>query len=217
MMPAVEEFQKLLEVMEKLMGPDGCPWDREQTLSSIRHSILEEACEAIEAIHENDPQNLLEELGDLLYNVLFFCRLAEKENFFVLQQVIFLIREKLISRHPHVFGAVVLSDADAVITQWEQIKSTEQGKLSRKSVLDGIPHSLPGLSRAYKMIGKMQKKHYEMNSSHPVHFETEEELGAVLWELILDAKQKGLHPELALRKIMTQKEKEFRSWETSST
>ena len=138
---AVEAFERLLEISDTLLGPKGCPWDREQTLVSMRESILEEACEVIEAIDEGSDVDLIEELGDLLYNVLFFCQLAQKENRFSTDAPISRLNEKLLARHPHVFGDRKLDDVEGVISQYEKIKKEE--KSHRESVMDGIPKGLP--------------------------------------------------------------------------
>lgn len=207
-----EQFKSLISISERLMGPGGCPWDREQTLVSMRSSILEEACEVIEAIDEGDDKNLVEELGDLLYNVVFFCKLGEKENRFSTEDVIRTICEKLIMRHPHVFGEKVCADMQAVLDQWEQLKKEE--KKHRESLLDGIPKGLPALARAFKMAKKMEKANWETPSTYVIpSFETEEELGKLLWEIVSKAKKKGLQPEQALRKELVEKEKQFRTHE----
>ncbi len=207
----IDEFRKLLLVAEQLMGPEGCPWDREQTLVSMRSSVLEEACEVIEAIDEDDNKNLIEELGDLLYNVIFFCKLGEKEKRFSMQQVIASIREKLIARHPHVFGEKTLSGSAEVLEQWERLKKEE--KKHRESLLDGIPKGLPALARAYKMVKKMAKMSVPIEEESLPAFETEEELGQLLWAIVRKAKKRELQPEHALRKELVHQEQLFRKWE----
>lgn len=204
------EFKKLLDVSRRLMGPGGCPWDREQTLVSMRSSVLEEACEVIEAIDEGDKNNLKEELGDLLFNVLFFCQLGEKEGLFTTEEVIREIKEKLIKRHPHVFGEAKIEGMEAVLNQWEQLKKEE--KNHRESLLDGIPKGLPALARAYKMAKKMKADVDET----ALEFNSEEELGALLWQLVLEAKKKGIQPEHALRKELLTQESFFREKEKSA-
>lgn len=208
------EFQRLVEVLEKLMGPQGCPWDRNQTLVSMRESILEEACEVIEAIDEGSDEDLIEELGDLLYNVLFFSKLAEKEERFSIEKPIRRIREKLIHRHPHVFGGKELSTEEEIINQWEEIKKKE--KSHRESLLDGIPKGLPALGRAYKIAGKMEKSGVLAQEGEEI-FENEELLGIFLWKIVRQARRQGLNPESALRKKMVDVEREFRIWEKSSS
>lgn len=208
---AAVEFEKLLETSDRLLAPDGCPWDREQTLVSMRDSVLEEACEVIEAIDEGSDVDLMEELGDLLYNMVFFCKLAEKENRFKIVDPIKMIREKLISRHPHVFGEVKLENSDAVIQQWEAIKKKE--KSHRESLMDGIPKGLPALARGYKVAGKIEKVQPRKPHEDPLVFESEEELGELLWEIVLQSRHKKLNPEMALRKHILQEEMAFRKKE----
>lgn len=200
---AIDEFEELLKVADILLGPEGCPWDREQTVVSIREAVLEEACEVIEAIDEGSNEDLIEELGDLLYIVLFFCKLAQQEKRFELDAPIRSIREKLINRHPHVFGDVKGLDTEGVVQQWEEIKKVE--KSHRESVLDGIPVGLPALARAYKVAGKMK-----CTEEHDL-FETEEELGALLWKIVCQARARKLNPEMALRKEMVNQERDFRA------
>lgn len=210
---AVEEFEKLLSVTDELLGPEGCLWDREQTVVSMRESVLEEACEVIEAIDEGSNTDLIEELGDLLYNVVFFCKLAEKEARFKTVNPIRMIREKLIARHPHVFGDKKLKDMDAIIEQWEQIKKEE--KNHRESLMDGIPKGLPALARAYKIAGKMERADYDFYAEEEL-FESEEELGKLLWLVVRRARQQEINPETALRKEMLNQEKKFREWERTT-
>jgi tetrapyrrole methylase family protein/MazG family protein len=210
---AEEEFKKLLSVTDELLGPEGCPWDREQTVVSMRESVLEEACEVIEAIDEGDNALLVEELGDLLYNVLFFCKLAEKEGRFLTVDAIRSIREKLIARHPHVFGGKKLENMDAIIEQWERIKKEE--KSERESLMDGIPKGLPALARAYKIAKKMEKADYDFQTEEEL-FESEEELGKLLWIVVRQARQQEINPEMALRKEMLNQEKAFREWERTT-
>ncbi len=210
---AAEVFEQLLQTSDILLGPEGCPWDREQTLVSMRESILEEACEVIEAIDEGSDADLIEELGDLLYNVIFFSKLGEKEERFTTEEVVSNIEKKLIARHPHVFGEKKLADTESVISQWETIKKNE--KSHRESLLDGIPKGLPALARAYKMAGKMDKAHFDATEDQKL-FDCEEDLGELLWELVRQARHRKMNPEMALRKITLDKEKAFRQWERES-
>lgn len=207
MLKVLEEFKKLLEVNEKLMGPGGCPWDREQTLVSMRGSIVEEVYEVIDAIDENDIAHLVEELGDLFYNVLFFCTLGEKEKKFATDEVLQVIRLKLIERHPHVFGDKKVENSEAVLEQWEKIKHEK-----RESLMDGIPKALPALARGYKMAGKMKRNGY-LKVKESASFNNEEELGQLLWQIVIEAKEKGLNPEQALRDLLFREEKRFRQHE----
>lgn len=208
---AVDEYKKLLEICDQLLGPEGCAWDREQTVVSMRESVLEEACEVIEAIDIGSDQDLIEELGDLLYNVIFFCKLAEKEKRFVTKEPIERIREKLIFRHPHVFGEKKLKTAESIIEQWEEIKKKE--KPHRESLLDGIPIGLPALARAYKICDKMKKMNVVETGLNDL-FESEEELGDLIWRITIAAREKKINPETALRKTLAHKESFLRSKES---
>jgi len=210
----MKEFDDLLNITDTLLGPGGCPWDRQQTLNSLRSSVLEEACELIEAIDLEDNAHIKEELGDLFFNVVIFCRLAEKENRCTIQEVLNEIRDKLIRRHPHVFGEAQVKDSEAVIKQWEQIKSTE--KAHRQSALDSIPKDLPALSRAHKAIKKMAKSHFsELPGHSTIPFEDENSLGKILLSLVAQAQEKGLDAEHALRKTLAELEKKFRAFESN--
>jgi tetrapyrrole methylase family protein/MazG family protein len=213
----MEEINKLLEVTDRLLGPEGCPWDREQTMKSIRPYVLEEVCELIEAIDLEDNSHIKEELGDLFFNVIFLIRLAEKENRFDLKEVIKSITEKLIHRHPHVFGEKKIQTAKDVIKQWDHLKSQEKDKSIRKSIFDGIPKSLPALTRAKKIIKKMKKSPYSQISTeiHSLSFANEDELGKLLFSLVAEAEKQGLDSENALRKVLATEERSFRNLKQS--
>jgi len=210
---ASEEFMKLLALVDHLLGPGGCAWDREQTLVSMRAALLEEACEVIEAIDEEDTSNLIEELGDIFCIAVFLCKLAEKERLFYVEQPLRAIQNKLISRHPHVFGEKKISDPQAILAQWEEIKKVE--KSDRESLMDGIPKGLPSLARAYKIAGKMENSHYSASCEGRHLFHNEEELGVLLWTIVREARLRDLHPENALRKETLKQENAFRQWEKS--
>lgn len=209
----LSQIGKLIEIIDTLLGPNGCPWDQEQTLAKLRPDLIEEACEVIEAIDLNDSHGIEEELGDLLFVVLFFCRVAEKEKHTQISRVAKGISDKLIRRHPHVFGEVKIDNSDAVLKQWDQIKQKE--KAHRKSALDGIPMQLPALARAQKVLKKMKKAHYP----HPKRvvaesaFQDEDSLGTLLLDVVSQASVKGIDAEHALRKALMHTEKEFRSFE----
>ncbi len=198
---AAQAFNQLLSIADQLMGPGGCPWDLVQTNFTLRESILEEVYEIIEAIDLEDDSNLIEELGDLLYNIVFLAKLAEKDGRFAMVDPIKVIHDKLISRHPHVFGGAKIDDAEGVKMRWEEIKKQE--KKERTSALDGIPPHLPALARAYKVAGRMK----EVGGGG---FEDEQDLADALWELVLKARAAKINPEIALRKLLMHKEAEFR-------
>lgn len=149
----------LLEVMAKLRSPQGCPWDREQTHKSIRFYLIEEAYELLDSIEAEDDHEMVEELGDLLLHVVFHCQLAKERGAFNFEKVARNVTEKLIRRHPHVFGETKVKDVAEVWANWEQIKKAEKHgtKHARPSALDGIPKHLPALLRAEKLTKKARR------------------------------------------------------------
>lgn len=207
----MKEFDTLLEIIERLLGPGGCPWDREQTLSSLRSLLMEEACEVIDAIDLNENSHIQEELGDLLFNAVFLCRIAQKEDRFSISDVIEEINEKLIRRHPHVFGDVKnIHTTEDLYIQWDKIKKTEKGKENRESALDGISKHLPSLARAQKAVKRMRKAGFDPQiPSELIYIHSEKELGQHLLSLVELAEQKGLEAESALRKALTHLKQEF--------
>lgn len=206
----MEEIKELIDVINRLLAPDGCPWDREQTLLSMRNSLLEETCEVIEAIDLNDPNLIEEELGDLFFNVYFLCCLAQKEEKTTISNILKGITTKLIRRHPHIFGSAKIENSDEVLEQWEKIKKTEQ---SRSSLLDGIPKNLPALSRAQKILKKIKKTSFKPASEEMDTNQNEEALGAHLFDLVSKSVEKGLDPEHALKRYLANLESQFKEWE----
>lgn len=201
----MREFQDLLTIADQLLGPDGCSWDREQTLFSLQPYLLEEMHELIEAIDSLDGAKMAEELGDVLYALVFVAKLGEMEQKFQLGDAVEGVCRKLIRRHPHVFGNVKAESSEEIIRNWEEIKKLEFKE--RKNILDGIPISLPSLARAQKIIQKIrrvEKKKIECT------VETEEELGEKLWELLEAAEWKGWNAEDALRRLTANREQAFR-------
>lgn len=171
-------IEELVAIMEKLRSPEGCPWDREQTHASVRRCIIEEVYEFTEAIDQEDPGKMKEELGDVLFQIIFHCQLAKEKGLFDLNDVIEMVSEKMIRRHPHVFGEVdrKLDTAEEVLTQWDEIKKTEEQHKHRKSILDGIPKHLPSLMRAYKAQKKVAKVGFDWERAEHVVEKIEEEL-----------------------------------------
>lgn len=216
----MREFDKLTEVVEKLLSPEGCQWDREQTLQSLRPYLIEEIYEIIEAIDLDDNAKIFEEVGDVFFHLVFICKLAQRDNRFELKDALEEITEKLIRRHPHVFGSMKLESVDEVIEQWEAIKRLEKGKSCRKSVLDDIPKGLPVLAKAQKMIAKLNKTDFaDSNASVQtplLDFEDEDQLGILLYDIAKQAEVKGLNAKHALLKKITHVEKQFREWEEAS-
>jgi MazG family protein len=149
----------LLKVMAKLRSPKGCPWDREQDHMTLRRHAIEEVYELIDAIEAGDDHEMAEELGDLLLQVVFHCQMARERGAFDFERVCRLLVEKLVRRHPHVFGKTKVKDVDEVWANWEKIKHAEKKgtRHERPSALDGIPKHLPGLLRAEKLVKKARK------------------------------------------------------------
>jgi len=165
----------IAEIMAKLRSPEGCVWDLEQTHSSLRRYLVEEVYEVLEAIDLQQGDKLCEELGDLLLQIIFHARIAEESNLFTMQQVVDVITEKMVRRHPHVFGDITVRDAAEVVLNWDAIKRREYGS-ERPSVLDGIPKGLPSLMRSYKLQAKAAKVGFDWNSIQPVWDKIQEEL-----------------------------------------
>ncbi|MGV3771918.1 MAG: nucleoside triphosphate pyrophosphohydrolase [Verrucomicrobiales bacterium] len=208
--PAIDD---LLSVMARLRSDTGCPWDREQDHMTLRFHAVEEVYELMDAIESGDDHEMLEELGDLLLQVVFHCQMATERGAFTFEQVARQISDKLIRRHPHVFGNADAKTVDAVWAQWEQIKKAEKKgtKHERPSVLDGIPKHLPALLRAEKFVKKAKKGALlEEKAKGPSR---KEELGAELFQLAAYAQSKGWSAEELLRKEIQKREKTWRKKE----
>lgn len=169
-----EPVARLREIVARLRAPDGCPWDREQTHESLRSALLEETYELIEAIDHADDGNLREELGDLLLHVVMHAQMASERGAFQFDEVATEICEKLIRRHPHVFGDVSAENSTEVLRQWEQIKRAE--KSDRKSLLDGMPRALPALMRAQTAQKKAARVGFDWSNVGGVVAKLEEEI-----------------------------------------
>lgn len=218
------DFDALAAVMARLRDPlSGCPWDREQTPQTLRKYVIEEAYEVVEAIDGGDPRKLTEELGDLLLQVVFHAQLASEAGQFTLSDVTRSIVEKLIRRHPHIFGDVAVSGSEQVLVNWEKIKRGEPGYEDRTSILDGIPPALPALMRALEVSKRVVKVGFEWPTVSEVLDKVEEEirelrveiaagetaragdeLGDLLFTLVNVARHLQIDPEDALRR-MTQR------------
>ena len=195
--PAINQ---LLAVMARLRSPKGCPWDREQDHMSLRWHAVEEVYELIDAIEARDDHELEEELGDLLLQVVFHCQLARERGAFDFERVARHITDKLIRRHPHVFGNLKVKDVDQVWANWEKIKRAEKhGTIrARPSVLDGIPKHLPALLRAEKLIKKARRAKLAP-AGPPQRKLTRTALRKTLFELAQYAQTKGWSAEELLR------------------
>lgn len=150
-------FEDFIGIMEKLIAPDGCPWDRVQTHESLKRYMIEECYEAVEAINNRDSENLCEELGDVLLQVVFHALLAEKEGLFDINDVIDGVSKKMINRHRHIFGDVSANTPEEVLKSWDEIKKEEKGYTTAAQQLKSIPKSLPALIRAEKILSKAEK------------------------------------------------------------
>ena len=213
--PAIND---LIEVMERLRAPDVCPWDREQDHKSIRFHAVDEVYELIDAIEMDDDDEMLEECGDLLLQVVFHCQLAKERNAFDFEKAARSITDKLIRRHPHVFGDSDADNVDAVWAQWEKIKREEKKgtQHERPSVLDGIPRHLPALQRAEKLVKKARKNGLtKIPLAKPIKQRyTKASLSKELFALAEYAQNKGWQPEALLRAETKKQEKALRKKES---
>ncbi|MDB6129672.1 MAG: nucleoside triphosphate pyrophosphohydrolase [Verrucomicrobiales bacterium] len=205
-------IQQLLGVMAKLRSPEGCPWDREQDHMSLRFHAVEEVYELIDAIESGDEAEMVEELGDLLLQVVFHCQLAVERSAFDFEKVARVITEKLVRRHPHVFGDAKVKNVDEVWANWEKIKKAEKHGTAqqRSSALDGIPRHLPSLLRAEKLVKKARKaKLLEVKGAKT----TKAVIAKKLFALVTEAHAQGWSAEELLRTETNKIEKEFRKQE----
>jgi tetrapyrrole methylase family protein/MazG family protein len=221
------DLQELLKIMEALRGEKGCPWDKEQTRESLKPFIVEEAYELIEAIEENDPDKIKEELGDLLFQIVFQCQIAKENKEFKISDVIEKIGKKMTARHPHVFGKADYKTINEIHTHWEEQKKRE-GKL-RESILEGVPKTLPSLLRAHRLqdraarvgfdwekVGDVLKKLDEELKEFKEALKTkrqdeiEDELGDIFFMLVNISRFIGINPEDALRKTISKFISRFR-------
>ena len=195
------ELVRLREVMNKLRSPGGCPWDAEQDHASLLKYLLEESYEFIESVENNDRQSMQEELGDLLLQVYFHSRMAEEDakQPFDIEDVAKSVTDKLIRRHPHVFGGQPVGTSEDVLENWEKQKAAEKG---RTSAIDCVPLAQPALSLATKVIYRLNKLNYDLPISKPISLASEidqDQFGQILLGLITQAVESGLDPEAALR------------------
>ena len=194
------ELDALIAVMAKLRGEDGCAWDREQTHESLLKYLIEESHEFIDAVESGDRDHMVEELGDVLYQVLFHADLgaADPDHPFTIEDVARVTRTKMVGRHPHVFGDVTADTSAEVVANWEKWKATE--KPERESKFDGLPKGLPALALADKVIGKLDQS--PTRSDHVTESTTEDDLGDLLVAIVAAARANGLDAEGSLRKAV---------------
>ena len=195
--PTHPELDALIAVMARLRGEDGCAWDREQTHESLLKYLIEESHEFIDAVESGDRTHMVEELGDVLYQVLFHADLAaaDPDSPFTIEDVARVAREKMVGRHPHVFGDVTADTADEVVANWEKWKAAE--KPERTSAFDGLPKGLPALALADKVIGKLDES--PTPSELVTEKTTEDDLGDLLVAIVAAARANGLDAEGAVR------------------
>lgn len=229
-----KNLEELIDVVAKLRAPDGCPWDREQTHTSLRPNMLEEAYEAVDAIDENDMTHLREELGDVLLQVLLHSQIASESNEFTLDDVAKELKEKLIHRHPHVFGTAKINNADDVLKTWDKLKSEE--KTERKSAMDGLSRSQAALISAQKISKRAVKTGFEWPNEESLYDcvmseieefkeaeiekdknHMEEEMGDILFAIVNLARWNKIDAEQALLKANKKFEKRFRKMEDLAT
>jgi XTP/dITP diphosphohydrolase len=209
-------LSELAEVIERLRAEGGCPWCAEQTHETLVQYLVEETYELIEAIEAGDREDVIEELGDVLYQVMFHASLAAStptENF-TLDEVARRAAEKMIGRHPHVFGDVQYETADDVIAVWEELKKAD--KPGRESTLDGVPQTMPALALADKLLGKAAKLDLiDIAGPAPFKFESEDELGPLLMAIVASARAQGLDSERALRSALRELQIDIREAEAT--
>jgi tetrapyrrole methylase family protein/MazG family protein len=224
-----DALDRLVEIVAKLRSPEGCPWDREQTHKSLLSGFLDEMYEYFEAVDENNTYKMKEELGDLLLQVIFHSQLGTENSSFTFDDVANEISEKLVRRHPHVFGDVQVSSSREVLHNWEAIKKSEKGKEHRKSLVDDIPAALPALFRAEKVQRRVAKVGFDWKDVRPALDKVEEEfaefreavlsgnndhaseeLGDIIFALVNVARHHSISAEDAVRQTTNKFERRFR-------
>jgi len=234
------EIQKLVDLVARLRGEGGCPWDREQTRETLKPMLIEEAYEVLEALDNADPLQLKEELGDLLFQVVFHAQIARERGEFEFSDIIERTYQKMVGRHPHVFGQAELRTSQDVLKNWEDLKAAEKGTRSaadsnsEHSLLDGIPAKLPALHEAYQLtakasrvgfdwsrlddiLAKLQEESAEVQDAHRRGAEAElaAEVGDLLFVAVNVARFLGIDPETALRRSNRKFSRRFRYLEAA--
>jgi MazG family protein len=187
-------FDELVQLMTRLRGPDGCPWDRKQTLPSLKPFIIEESYEVVDAIDRDDRAGLCEELGDFLLQAVFVAEVTREEGSFDVYDAVTAIYEKLVRRHPHVFGDVEARDAEQVLVNWEKLKNEER-KAENKSVLAGVPQSLPALLKAARLTEKAARVGFDWRRTENVFAKLSEEIEE-LRAAIASGDESHIHEEI---------------------
>ncbi|MFH2218042.1 MAG: nucleoside triphosphate pyrophosphohydrolase [Pseudomonadota bacterium] len=233
------KIDAVIRLIEKLRGPDGCPWDKKQTPRSISVYLVEEIYELVDAIESGDPDGICEELGDVLFHILFIARLFQENGRFSIQDVARVITEKMIRRHPHVFGNDTVSSTEEIRNRWHAIKMKEKNPDEGTSILDSVPTGLPALMRAYRISERAARTGFDWKDISGVMEKVEEEwaefqsklpgegpdsrkqdslameFGDILFTLVNLARFAHIHPETALTGSIKKFEKRFRHMESA--
>ena len=233
------DWEDFLRIMRLLRSPGGCPWDAEQTHQSIRRNFLEETYEALDALDRDDPVDMCEELGDVLMQVVFHATIEEERGRFTMADVVDGVAQKMVYRHPHVFGTVHVDNSDQVLVNWEKLKRTEKGQASTADAIEAVPHTLPALWRAEKVQKKAAKAGFDWDDPLRALDKLEEEvrelraamesgkapedphglreeLGDVLFMAAKLGQMTGTDPEDALHRTCDKFDSRFRSVEESA-
>ena len=216
----MKEMDRLVEIMETLRAPGGCPWDAQQNHKSLVPSLIEEAYELVEAIEKDDADEMAEELGDVLLQVVFHSIIAGEDGQFTFAEVADRLADKLVYRHPHVFGNIEVADAAEVTRNWDQLKGAENGKSERTSIVDGIPASLPALLYALKLQSRARRAGFDWDDAEGVIEKLREEIdeldaaaknrdsaavadeiGDLIFSAVNLARKLGVDPEAAVHRV----------------
>ena len=230
--PNRKNFDDLIRLIEQLRGENGCPWDRKQTAQSMSLYLIEEVHELVEAIRSGDPDHVCEELGDVMFLVFFVANLFKEQGDFDIYDVLAINLEKMIGRHPHVFGTDIVENAEEVRQRWHQLKKKEKNHASDKSLMDSVPTSLPALMRAYRISERAARIGFDWDDLNGVMEKVEEEwaefkaevgkagaerqnknisleFGDILFTLVNVARFAKIHPESALADSVKKFEQRF--------
>lgn len=191
----MKEFDRLIEIITTLRSPNGCPWDREQNLYSLKDKMIEEAYELLDAIDNKDIDNIREELGDLTLHIVMHSLIAEEDNLFTIKDVLNTVSDKMVNRHPHVFGNETIDKTEDVIKRWDEIKKIEKKGKESNSILDNVPASLPSLLKSSKMQKIASKVGFDWKNINDVLVKLEEEI-AELKSAIINKDKENIEEEI---------------------
>ena len=209
-------FKDLVDIMARLRSENGCPWDRQQTTHSLLPYLVEESCEFIDAAQDGDKEHMCEELGDVLFQVVFHSQVCKEQGDFTIDDVIQGLCEKMVRRHPHVFGDAKVDTANDVSRRWERIKAQEKNNLKHagESIMDKVSKSMPTLARSQDIIRRVAKVGFDWGEAAPVFDKAqEEEFGDIMFSLVNVARHCGFNANIALQRANNKFEKRFREVE----